>query len=236
MLIEAQKKGDLIPEICCAYDFSREKCENLGVRFASVEEMVDEVDIIVEAASIKAVKEYGKIVVKEGKHLVVMSVGALLDEEFRKEIEEIAGRSGARIYVPSGAIGGIDAIKSLPKDTDVKIITTKPASTLGVDAVKKEVIFRGKASEAVEKFPRSMNVAAILSLVRGRDVDVEIIADPSTKRNTHRIVCSGSFGNIEIVVENKPSPYNPRTSYLACLSLIKLLNSLCEEKTIILGV
>ncbi len=236
VLVEAAKSGKLKGEIVCAYDYQRERCEELGIPYMTVEKMLSNVDIVVEAASIQAVKEYGEIVLSAGKDFVVMSVGALLDDDLRKNLMKISRRTGARIIVPSGAIGGIDAIKALPEDAMIKIVTTKPSRTLGVDVKERKVIFSGNAKEAVEKFPRSMNVAALLSLASGKTVDVEVIADPNAERNTHRIICEGSFGKMEITVENVPSPYNPRTSYLACLSLIRVLNNLCEENTIILGV
>jgi predicted dinucleotide-utilizing enzyme len=44
------------------------------------------VDIIIEAASQGAVKEFGKPIIKAGKDLMIMSVGALVDTSFLAEL------------------------------------------------------------------------------------------------------------------------------------------------------
>ncbi|TLX87882.1 MAG: DUF108 domain-containing protein, partial [Thaumarchaeota archaeon] len=47
--------------------------------------------------------------------------------------------------------------------------------------------------------------------------------------NRHEILGKGSFGEIHIIVQNVPSPTNPKTSYLASLSAIECLRSMCNE-------
>ena len=42
-----------------------------------------------------------------------MSVGALADPLLLSELLDIAAHSSSRIYVPTGAIAGIDAIRSV---------------------------------------------------------------------------------------------------------------------------
>lgn len=61
----------------------------------SIEELVSkDVDVVVEAASQEAVRMYAARILRSGKDLVVLSVGALLDEELRRIIAE-AARAGA---------------------------------------------------------------------------------------------------------------------------------------------
>src|SRR5918996_4236933 len=69
------------------------------------------VDIIIEAASQGAVKKFGKPIIKAGKDLMIMSVGALVDTSFLAELlDQPAVRQGrSKIYVPTGAIAGIAA-------------------------------------------------------------------------------------------------------------------------------
>lgn len=236
ILLEYKRKGMLIPDILYAYDYEERKCNDDGVKYVDVHSLIDLSDIVVEAASIEAVRNYAKLVIEKGKDLVVMSAGALLDRNLREELEVIARSKGCRIYVPSGAIGGIDILKSVPKDSEVILITTKPARTLDANVKERTVIFEGRASEAVSKFPRSMNIAATISLALDKDIEVKIVADPNITKNVHRIVCSGSSGKIEIVVENEPSPYNPRTSLQAILSLVTLLNSITSDRRLVVGV
>jgi aspartate dehydrogenase len=52
---------------------------------------------------------------------------------------------------------------------------------------------------------------------------VELIADLALKRNQHRISARGAFGNLQITLENEPSPTNPKSSDLTALSLVRLI-------------
>ena len=67
---------------------------------------------VVEAASHDAVREHLVALLEAGIGVVVLSVGALADDRLRYAAEEAARRSGALLYVPSGGIGGLDALKA----------------------------------------------------------------------------------------------------------------------------
>jgi aspartate dehydrogenase len=208
-------------------------------RFAS-----SNIDIVVEAASQDAVRKFGKAILEAGKDMMVMSVGALADMTFLSELVQIASKKGCRIYVPTGAIAGIDAIRSVKHLLEsITLTTTKnPKALAGApffetseikleDIVEKAVIYEGPASEAVRAFPANVNVAAVLSLA-GIGVDktqVRIVADPAATTNQHEIIAIGSFGQIHIIVNNVPSPGNPKTSFLAVLSAIECLRSICDD-------
>ena len=47
--------------------------------------------------------------------------------------------------------------------------------------------------------------------------------------NQHEIVASGNFGDIKITVNNVTAPGNPKTSFLAVLSAIECLRSICDD-------
>ncbi|HEU4606196.1 MAG TPA: aspartate dehydrogenase [Nitrososphaera sp.] len=201
-------------------------------------------DIVVEAASQDAVRSFGKSILEAGKDMMVMSVGALADGAFLAELLQAAAKKGCRIYVPTGAIAGIDAIRSVRHLLDsVTLTTTKnPRALAGApffetsrirldDIAKSTVVYEGAAAEAVRAFPANVNVAAVLSLA-GIGVDrtkVRIVADPQAATNRHEIVAAGSFGEIRIMVDNVPSPGNPKTSFLAVLSAIECLRSICDD-------
>jgi aspartate dehydrogenase len=201
-------------------------------------------DIIVEAASQEAVRMFGKAVLEAGKDMMVMSVGALADRDFLAELLQAAAKRGCRIYVPTGAIAGIDAIRSVRHLLDsVTLTTTKSPKTLAgapffetskisLDEITKSmVIYEGTAAEAVRAFPANVNVAAVLSLA-GIGVDrtkVRIVAEPRATTNQHEISAAGSFGEMKITVNNVPSPGNPKTSFLAVLSAIECLRSICDD-------
>jgi aspartate dehydrogenase len=203
-------------------------------------------DIIIEAASQQAVKNFAKSIIESGKDVMVMSVGALADTLFLAELLELTPiRKGhSKIYVPSGAIAGIDAIRSVRHIADSISLTTKKspkalagapfftARNVSLDNITKVTeIYEGPAVEAVKLFPANVNVAAVLSLA-GIGVEktmVRILADPEATTNQHEIVATGSFGEIKISVNNVTAPGNPKTSFLAVLSAIECLRSICED-------
>ncbi|HJS82210.1 MAG TPA: hypothetical protein VJ742_05170, partial [Nitrososphaera sp.] len=91
------------------------------------------IDLVVEAASQEAVRTFAIQSVDSGKDLMLMSVGALADNALRDALFSKALEAGTRIYVPSGAIAGIDAIRAV-KDLiqEIVLTTTKsPASLAG---------------------------------------------------------------------------------------------------------
>ena len=201
-------------------------------------------DIIIEAASQDAVKKFAKTMIQSGKDLIVMSVGALAEPDLLEELLDVASKKEVHIYVPSGAVAGIDAIRSVKHLLNsVTITTTKnPKALAGAPffektrikpetITQKKLIYEGTAKDAVKKFPANVNVAAVISLAGvGMDATkVKIIADPAASLNQHEITATGKFGEINIVVRNTPSPSNPKTSYLAVLSAIECIRSICED-------
>ena len=203
-----------------------------------------DIDIVVEAASQEAVRKFGKMILRAGKDLMVMSVGALADRAFLSELLQAASENGSRIYVPTGAIAGIDAVRTVRHLLEsVTLTTTKSPKALAgapffetskikLDEITEwTVIYEGAASDAVKAFPANVNVAAVLSLAGiGADkTKVRIVADPVATTNQHEIVATGSFGEIRIAVSNVPSPGNPKTSFLAVLSAIECLRSICDD-------
>ena len=192
-----------------------------------VKDFLEDVDVVFEAASQKAVNDYAEIVLAAGKDLILMSVGGLFDDKFRDKLKKTAKKKHCKIYVPSGAICGIDGIlsASVDKIDEVTLVTTKSPKSLGIDYDRRTVVFRGNARKAVKEFPKNINVAASLSLA-GIGFDktrVEIVADPVATRNSHKILAHGGFGRLRAEIENMPNPNNPKTSYMASLSAIATL-------------
>src|SRR5699024_10620999 len=129
------------------------------------------------------------------------------------------------IYLPSGAIGGLDLLQhaqALDGLHNVSLTTRKPAHTLSEKSITEEkVVFQGTAEQAIQQFPKNINVAIVLSLatIGIEQTKVSIIADPEAENNEHRIDATGEFGTMSLTVTNEPLPTNPNTSYLAALSL-----------------
>ena len=195
-----------------------------------VNEFLDDVDFVFEAASQDAVSEYSSDILTAGKDLIIMSVGSLFNNKFKKKIEKIAQEKGCKIYIPAGAICGIDGVISASIDTidEVTLVTTKPPASLGKKFNKRTIVFDGNARHAVKKFPSNINVAASLSLAGvGFDkTKVRIVADPVVTRISHRILAHGKFGRLRAEVENMPNPKNPKSSYMASLSAIATLKKI----------
>jgi aspartate dehydrogenase len=191
--------------------------------------------IVVEAASVNAVRHYAGDVLASGKDLVIMSVGALADPVFRDELRESARRNGKRIFIPSGAIFGLDNLKvgRISPIRKLLLRTVKSPKSLGIEANERHLIFSGKANECIKAYPKNVNVSVAMSLAAGKDVDVELWVDPAVDRNVHEVIFEGDFGETFIRVTNLPSPDNPATSYLAALSILSLLQDL--EDPIIVG-
>jgi aspartate dehydrogenase len=190
---------------------------------ASLDEMLRRKPaVIVEAASQQAARDYVGRIAAENIELIVMSTGALLDLDVDL----------SRVHVPSGAIGGLDALSSaaLAGIDEVVLTSRKNPRAFDMDNVEPQVVYEGLAEEAARRFPREMNVAATLALtVKPVKVRVRVISDPAVRRNTHEIQVTWQFGEMFLRFANEPHPDNPRTSALAAWSAIRLLQTLLEK-------
>jgi len=212
------------------------KCRHAG----SIAAGVKCADMVIEAASQDAVREYAMQVLKAKKDILLMSVGALADDAMREGLIKEAKTNNVRIIVPSGACGGFDALASakLASVSEVKLTTAKPPKGLSDAPFIKEnkidlasmtrptIIFSGSARDAVRAFPANVNIAATVSIA-GIGFDrtvVEIVCDPFAKRNVHCLYAKGSFGEFKCEFSNVPSPDNPKTSYIAALSAVKCIS------------
>ena len=212
-------------EIAYFFDKDIERAENLasfagGVAALDFDDMVDNVELVLECASPDSVRLYAPKVLEKGCDMIVMSIGAFMDMDFYREIEKIAKDNGARVHLPSGAIVGLDGIKAVAKFglKEVSLVTRKSPKSLGKEIDDVEVLFEGKASQAVKEFPLNINVAATISLACQRDIDVKIIVDPNVDRNVHEITAKGDFGEFKTTTMNYPCAANPKTSMLALQS------------------
>jgi aspartate dehydrogenase len=199
-------------------------------------------EMVVEAASHDAVREHLVPLLEAGVGVVVLSAGALVDDGLRSAAEEAATRCDALLYVPSGGIGALDTLRTacLAGVDEVSIEVAKPpAAWKGIPYVEERriqldglraplTLFEGPAREGVPHFPQNVNIAAILSLAGiGPDrTRLKIVADPGLTLNTHTIRVAGHCGRFTLVLENVPSPENPKTSWLACYSALAALQTL----------
>ncbi|MBD3262363.1 MAG: aspartate dehydrogenase [Candidatus Altiarchaeales archaeon] len=229
--------------VCALFDKEVERAQALCQRItptpkvvAGVEGFVGCCDLVVEAAAPDAVESLIKKTLGYCD-LIILSVGGLIREGTLDFAEKTAKECKTKLYVPSGAITGLDVIKASAKKglRKVKLTTTKnPRSLLDVSYLKEKnidlnslsaplIVFKGTAKDAVEFFPKNINVAAALSLcgVGVEETRVEIVADPGITTNSHEVEVEGVFGKMYVKLENLPSPENPKTSYLAALSVLR---------------
>ncbi|HEY2917588.1 MAG TPA: aspartate dehydrogenase [Candidatus Binatia bacterium] len=208
--------------------------------YLSLSELIAASDLILEAAGGKVVPELAEKVFAAGKDLMVISIGALLDHS---EIIEKSRQTGCRLYMPSGAIAGLDGIKSaaVGEIAHVTHTTRKPPeglegapylvergiSLIGLQAEKE--VFVGSAREACRGFPANVNVTAAVSLAGiGPDqTRVRIFAVPGLTRNCHDVEVEGEFGRLLVHIENIPSE-NPKTGKLTALSIIRAVQDAAD--------
>jgi aspartate dehydrogenase len=216
------------------------KAKNLEVR--ALRQLIKKSDLVIEASSAASSWEIAKKVLTRGRDIMIMSVGGIVS--YFKKLSALAKRHDANVYIPAGAISGIDALKAagLSKIKSIILTTRKnPVSFNGVEYVKRKgidldkvknetILFYGTAREAIKFFPQNINVAALLSIAGiGQDkTKVKIIATPTIKKNIHEILVESSAANIFTRTENILHPDNPKTSYLAVLSAVATLKQILE--------
>ena len=193
-------------------------------------------EVVIEAASHDAVREHAEALLSSGIGVIVLSGGALCDDALRERLERAANDRRAPLYVPSGGIGGLDALKAACAAgvDEVSIAVTKPPAAwkgipyverMNIDLDRLEgpvTLFEGSAREGVPHFPANVNIAAVLSLA-GIGFDrtrLKVVADPALRFNTHFITVRGATGIIDLRFESVPSPDNPKTAMLACYSAL----------------
>jgi aspartate dehydrogenase len=168
----------------------------------------------------------------------VLSAGALIGSP---ELVSLAQAHRSRILIPSGAIGGLDAVAAMAEGDirSARLITTKPPAALhgvawlsdrGIDPAQVRtptLVFSGAVQEAVRHFPANLNVAAALSLagIGVQETMVELWLDPHAHGNCHAIEVVADSGTMRFSMEALPSA-NPGTSALAAQSVLALLRKM----------
>jgi aspartate dehydrogenase len=247
-IADAVDKGDINVIFKACFDLDRKKYEQLAGRmknikpeFLPMEELIKECDLVVECAGKDAVKSIFETAIKYNRDIMFLSAGGVLEN---LDLVESAKSKMINVYVPSGAVVGIDGLDAAKYHglKKVTLITRKPPAAFkgnkylegkGIDLdsiVTETVIFDGSAREAVKDFPANINVAATLSIagVGPDSTKVKIVVDPFISTNTHEIIVEGDFGRFRAISENLPSPNNPKTSYLTALSAIVMIKKIVE--------
>jgi len=235
-------------QLVSLFDIDINKAYNLSGKFdkklaaLNLEGLINKVDLVIEATRADTAFDIAKKVISHSRDIMLMSVGGIIGHY--EELKALAEEKKAHIFIPSGAICGIDGLKAAGCGKINKVIlTTKkpPKAFLGAPYIVKKkirldnidkdtVIFEGNAAQAIAAFPQNINVAATLSLagIGPKNTLVRIVASPAIDRNVHEIEVHSDAGKIIAVSENVVHPDNPKTSYLAVLSATAVLKQILE--------
>jgi len=189
--------------------------------------------LCVECAGHAAVDETVIPLLERGVDAILVSVGALASAPLLEKINRAMTLGGSKLTLVSGAIGGIDALHAARMGglDSVRYTGRKPPRAwqgspaegqfelLTID--KPTVIFEGTAGESARLFPKNANVTAAIALagIGFERTTVTMMADPGVDKNVHEVEAVGAFGRLSIRLENNPLPDNPRTSWLAAMSI-----------------
>jgi aspartate dehydrogenase len=223
-----------------ARDIAKVEAQLRELGIAAAVERIDSLerhaDLVVECAPAALLPAIAEPFLRAGKEVVVLSVGALLDQP---HLADLAAAHGGTISVPTGALLGLDAVQACAESeiASVRLTTRKPvAGLVGAPGLEESGIvldeglteplrvFAGTAREAARSFPANLNVSVALALAGiGPDrTEVEIWADPAVTKNTHTIEVRSDVADLTMTIENVPSE-NPRTGRITALSVVSLL-------------
>ncbi len=203
-----------------------------------VEHLGREADIVIECAPKSVFLAIASSAIDNGCTFMPLSVGALLDN---MDLIDNARQNNAVIFVPTGALLGLDAVKAVAEGEvySITLVTRKPPTGLIgaphlidnninvenlTDALQ---VFSGTARAAAKAFPANVNVAAALALAGiGPDrTAVEVWADPAVSKNMHTIKVDAAASSFSMSIENVPSE-TPATGKITALSVIASLRRL----------
>lgn len=194
-------------------------------------------DYVVECASVQAVKDYALPLLRSGAELVLLSIGALADPDFRREAEAAAVEGSSHLHLASGAIGGFDVLTTVAlmaqatgEPLTAGIHTHKGPKSLENTPVylpqlaadtDERTVFTGNALEAIALLPTKVNVAVAASLATAgpENTSVQITSVPDFVGDDHRI--EATCGGVTAITDIYSS-----TSDIAAWSAVALLRDL----------
>lgn len=194
-------------------------------------------DLVVEAAGHAAARTHLPGLLAEGIDVLLASVGVLADPDTEASFRE-APAHGAQLTIPAGAIGGLDLLAALPKESlrAVRYTGTKPpgawagspaAEGRDLGSLTEAVtLFEGSAREAALRYPKNANVAATLALAgAGFDAtEARLVADPAAAGNGHAYSVMSDTADMSFSVRARPSD-TPGTSATTAMSLLRAIRN-----------
>ena len=214
--------------------------DKTGGRFAAVASLEALLALgphfVVECAGHRAMRQYAPAVLASGVDLLCSSVGVLADHAFAAQVAR-AAKPPARLWIPSGAIAGIDGLLAARTAGLRRVTYTSvkpPIAWQGTPAEEKlagparsqrTTFFEGSAREAALQYPQNANVGATVALA-GLGLDrtvVKLVSDPGATAPLGIIEAEGEFGSFRFEILAYAAPRNPKTSLLTAHSLLAAL-------------
>ncbi len=195
---------------------------------SSDEAWYEKADMVIECAVASAVSENLELILKHC-NLMMFSVTAFSDQEFERRARRLGEEYGKNIYIPHGAVLGLDGILDGCKAWEsISIETIKNPASLGRDDKERTVIYEGTAREACHMYPRNVNVHAAVALA-GLGFDKtfsKIVSDPAVSTNTHLIDVKGNGMDVQIRISSfsEGGVTGMYTPLSACGSLKRILD------------
>ena len=245
LALAVQRNYGSVARVVALHDVEPEHARTLAARLrsspkiVSLPELIRRSDLVLEAASASIAAEVAVRALRAHRDVFIMSVGGLLRD---RTWQRLAARARSRVYIPSGALAGLDGVKALAvgRIRRVRLTTRKPPRALAsapyvrrarftlTRLTRPKLLFEGSPEAAVRAFPQNTNVAAAVALASGapsRRIRIRVVADPAIRRNRHELDVEGECGRIRCAIESRPS-VNPKTSELAIRSALATLKQL----------
>lgn len=190
--------------------------------------------LVVECAGHGAVDSYAQTVLRAGTPLLLVSIGALADDERLNQLVSAARSGSTQLLLASGAVGGLDwlcAARTAGLQSVLYRGRKPPLAWAGTQAEARcdlaaltapTLIFSGSAREAAQRFPKNANVAATVafSSLGLNATRVELYADPAVRENQHEIEAESAAGSLRLTLSGLPESDNPRTSMITAHSVV----------------
>jgi aspartate dehydrogenase len=209
------------------------------IKIYDLENLIQNCDVIIDCAPKEAFRDIACKCINQRKILITVSGSGILDN---LDLEALAKKNKTQIILATGAILGLDALRaaSESKINKVKMITRKPPNALlsapfvinnsiNLEGLlEPKLIFKGSATEGAKVFPANVNVAAAVGLagIGANKTELEIWADPSLDRNTHKVEVDADSAVFQMSIQNVQTPENPGTGKITGLSVVACLRAL----------
>jgi aspartate dehydrogenase len=200
-------RQDIILAWAYARDAEKARAALPGVMLLEREEdvLAVDADLVVEATVPEVMR---RLVPELLRHRSVLpfTLTPLADAALFDAVTRATEAAGTSLYVPSGAIIGLDGLTAArPILSSVSVRTIKSPQSMGLAADVAGIVFEGSAREAAMRFPRNVNVHAALALA-GMGFDATrslVVAQPGFASMRHEIEVEGQGLRWSIAVESR---------------------------------